>query len=138
MLFFLCKDFTQKITAHMVVFAFAKRDGLAQFGNRRLFQRQVAGQYLGHVFINPQTVKILQFREPVQEENALDQLVGVLHLIDRFRILVIAEFFEASVLQHAQMHEILVEGRDDFAGAFHGATPVEDIRGTNIRPTDRK
>jgi hypothetical protein len=45
-----------------------------------------------------------------EEEDALDQRIGVLHLLDRFLVFVAAELGDAPVPQHARMQEVLVDG----------------------------
>jgi hypothetical protein len=74
----------------------------------------------------------LEIRQALQEQDALDQLVGVLHLVDGLVILLLAELVEPPVLVHPGVQEILVDGgelvlerlvqkRDDLLVAFHGA-----------------
>jgi len=68
--------------------------------------------------------------QALEEQDALDQLVGVLHLVDRLVILVLAELLQPPVLVHARVQEVLVDGHqlvaedlvqvlDDLLVAFH-------------------
>ncbi len=86
---------------------------------------------------------ILQVRMPFEEDDAIDQLVGVLHFLDRFRPPLLGEILEAPVVEHAKMQPVLVDGRqlmakrlveklDDFGIALHGAGSFS--RGANRAP----
>src|SRR4029077_12891853 len=44
-----------------------------------------------------------------EEQDAIDQLVGVLHLVERGVILAVAEFCDAPMAQHPGMEEILID-----------------------------
>src|SRR3546814_21195246 len=57
-----------------------------------------------------QLAEILQVRHALKQQHALDDLVGVLHLLDRFFVFVVAEPLEAPALPHPRMQEILVDG----------------------------
>jgi hypothetical protein len=89
---------------------------------------------LNHVLADHQLVQVLQVGKAFQEKNALDQLVGVAHFLDRFVVFMLAQRDSAPVLVHAGMQEILVDGGefhrqclvqilDDFLVAFHGTLP---------------
>jgi hypothetical protein len=52
----------------------------------------------------------LQVGQTAQEQHALDQLVGVLHLIDGFFVFLFRQDAQAPVGQHARMQEILIDG----------------------------
>ena len=71
----------------------------------------------------------------LEEEDALDQLVGMLHLVDRFVPLVFGETADAPVGEHPVMEPVLVDcGQfvgerlvkelDDLRIAFHGAASL--------------
>ena len=66
---------------------------------------------LRDVFANTQLAEILQVRQALEEQDAFDDDVGVLHLVDRLAVLVVAQLVEAPVLQHPRMQEILVDRR---------------------------
>ena len=79
-------------------------------------------------------VQRLEVGEPVEEQDAVGQGVGVLHLVDRFVPLVLGELRDAPILQHAVMEPVLVDRRefvgerlveelDDCRVAFHRAPP---------------
>jgi hypothetical protein len=78
-------------------------------------------------------VQVLQVGQAVEEQDAFDQLVGVLHLADRFFVDDVAEALEAPVVQHPGVQEILVhrgqlvgehlvQPKDDGAVALHAAS----------------
>src|SRR5690606_22967434 len=48
---------------------------------------------------------------PFEKENALDQAISVLHLVDRFLVFDLGELVEPPVPEHAGMQEILIDGR---------------------------
>jgi hypothetical protein len=71
----------------------------------------------------------------LEEQNSLDQRVGMLHFVDRLPALIVAELGKSPVRQHLGMQEILVDGckfvlenlvqvLDDCAVALHVASPA--------------
>src|SRR5690606_38999010 len=48
-------------------------------------------------------------RQPLEEQDALDQPIGVTHLVERLLVLVLRELRDAPVAQHARMQEVLVD-----------------------------
>ena len=74
----------------------------------------------------------MQVGQALQEQDALDQRVGMAHLVDGLVILVVAQAMQPPVLEHAAVQEILVDRRqlvlehfvevlDDLGIALHGA-----------------
>ena len=72
----------------------------------------------------------LQVGVAFEEDDALDQPVGVMHLLDRLGALLLCELLEAPVVQHPEMHPVLVDRAeleeqrlvkplDDLRFAFH-------------------
>ena len=72
----------------------------------------------------------LQVGMAFEEDDALDQPVGVMHLLDQLGALLLCELLEAPVVQHAEMHPVLVDRAeleeqglvkplDDLRFAFH-------------------
>jgi hypothetical protein len=77
----------------------------------------------------------LKIGEPVEEQNAVGQRIGVLHFVDRFVALVIGELLHAPIIEHAVMQPILVDRGQlvrerrveifDYPGvALHGLAPM--------------
>src|SRR3954452_22504551 len=100
----------KEIARYKIADALAIGYRVAQRGKRRLLEPQIAVEQLAYVFADQELVQILQVRQPVEKENPLDQLVGVLHLVDRLLVLVDAKLSDPPVPQHPCMQEILVDG----------------------------
>ena len=73
------------------------------------FALQIALQDLLHVLADEQLAEILQIRQALEEQYALDQAVGMLHLIDGFLVLDLAEPLHAPVVEHAGVQEVLID-----------------------------
>ena len=101
------EDFAGDVIAHLLAIG----DGLLVEGMARIFELQVAFHAFDGRLADQQLVEILQVGQALEEEDALDQLVGMLHLVDRFVIFNLAELRQAPVPEHARMQEILVDGR---------------------------
>src|SRR5690606_27307251 len=93
-----------------------------------------------------QLAQRLEVRQPLEEQDAVRQLVGVLHLVDRFLVLVLGEIFEAPVLQHLGVQEVLVdrgelvverlvEVLDDLGIALHGWLRLEWMGAGTLAPS---
>src|SRR5437764_779382 len=70
---------------------------------------QIAFEDLAHILTDQQLVEILQVGEPVKKQDALDQLVGVLHLVDRLIVFVLAELGDTPIVQYSGMQKILID-----------------------------
>ena len=97
---------------------------------RRNLGRQIAVQNLFDVLADMQRVEHLHVGEAVEEDDALDQLVGVLHLLDQFLAPLLGEIFVAPIVQQPVMQPVLVDRGefvpkrlveifDDFGVALH-------------------
>ena len=64
---------------------------------------QVALEHLFGVFADVEPTEILHIGQPLKEQNALNELVCVLHLIDGFVIFVLAQFLQAPVFVHTRV-----------------------------------
>ena len=53
---------------------------------------------------------MLQIGKAFEEDDAVDELVGVLHLLDRFLALLLGEPREAPIVEQAVMQPILIDG----------------------------
>src|SRR5690606_36092146 len=111
MLFLAVEDRLEQPARHKILMPLAKRDAFAQRRDRSLLELQVALQNLPDVFADQQLAEILQVRQTFEEQNALDELVGMTHLVDGFLVLVLGELRDTPVLQHPGMKEVLVDGR---------------------------
>ena len=86
-------------------------DGFLRAG----FQLQVALQNLARVLAVHYLEHQLHVGQAVQHQDALVELVGMLHFADRLLVFLLAEFFQSPVPVHARMQEILVD-RGEFIG----------------------
>ena len=111
MLFLGFEDVFENFARDIVPDAFAMGDRFAQVRNGHLFQLQIAFEDLLDVLPDQQLAQILQVRQPLQKQDPFDQPIGMLHLVDRFLVFVVAQPAQAPVLQHPRMEEILVDGR---------------------------
>jgi bacterioferritin len=89
---------------------------------RAVFQLQVALQYLGRVLADHDLVHQLHVRQAVQHQDALDQLVGMLHFADRLFVFLLAQLFQSPVPVHAGMQKVLVD-----RGEFIGELRIEQL-----------
>ncbi len=56
------------------------------------FEVEIALDALQHVLADAQLAQVLQVGQAFEKEDALDQTIGVLHLVDRFLVLVLGQF----------------------------------------------
>lgn len=128
------EDVFQQLAAAVVADLFAIGDGGAQVLQAHLFQAQVAFEHFLGVLADQQLAEVLQVGQAFEKQDALDQLVGMLHLVDGFIVLMLAELVQAPVLVHPRVQEVLVDGHqfvakdlvevlDDLSIAFHDAPP---------------
>src|SRR5436309_1283430 len=103
------EDLAEQVPGHEISHPFAVGDCFAQLGHRQLFELQITLEYLLYGLADQQLVQF-ETRFAVQEQEALDQHVGMFHLVDRFVVLMGAELDYTPVLQHAGMKKVLVEG----------------------------
>ncbi|MCY1177073.1 hypothetical protein D9M73_173680 [compost metagenome] len=131
------EDIFEHVTRAEVTCGFAMGDGCFQVDQAFLFDLQVALEHLFGVLADQQLTQVLNVGDAFEEENTLDQFVSVLHFIDGFFVLVLAEFVQPPIFVHACVQEVLVdrdqlvsedlvEMLDDAYVAFHlGSCPVE-------------
>ena len=70
-------------------------------------------------------MEILEVRQPLEEQDAFDDPVRVLHLVDALLIGLVGERVVAPVLEDARMEEILVDG-GQFVGQ-HAVQKFDDL-----------
>ena len=91
----------------------------------------ITGQLLRHVGADIDLPQLTNDRAAFEKQNPSDELLRVLHLVDRFVILVFTQRFQTPVLEHAGVQKVLVDRgefvlqhlvqvRNDFVVAFHG------------------
>ena len=110
MLFLAFEDVFEQLARDIVAHGLAMGDRLAQHRHGRLLEAHVAVEDLAHVLADHQLVEILEIGQPAEKEDPIDQPIGMLHLVDQFLVLVMAELGDPPVPQHAGMQEVLVDG----------------------------
>src|SRR5690606_25310757 len=103
------EDVEKQLARNVVPDTLALSDRFAEVGMALQLQLQVALKRLFDVFADQQLAQILQVGQPTEEENALDEPVGVLHFIERFLVRMLAEALEAPVVEHARVKKILID-----------------------------
>src|SRR5271155_5850053 len=76
------QDLAKEVASDEVTHDFTTGDAFAQNGQRVLFELKITFENLLHALAYQQLVEILQIGQSVKKEDALDQLVCVLHFID--------------------------------------------------------
>ena len=100
--------------------------------------RQVGLQLLAHGLADPQGAQPLVVGQAFEEQDAVGDLLRMLHLVDRLVARVRGELGQAPVLLHLRVQEVLVdrgelarellvEEGDDFGIATHGVDPSARI-----------
>src|SRR6185437_11783662 len=79
---------------------------------RRHLELQVALETLPHVLTDEQLAEVLQVGQAVEKQDALNETIGMLHLIDRLFLLVRLQALQTPMTEHARVQEILVDRRE--------------------------
>ena len=130
MLFFAVENVGEQFARDEIASRLAVNNGRLEVGMGFHLELQVALQAFLDIFADQEFAEFLQIGNAFQEQDALDQLVGVLHLVDRLVVLVVAELLQPPVLEHPGVKKILVDRRefvqqhlvqmlDDLLVAFH-------------------
>src|SRR5690606_4121646 len=85
-------------------------------------QGEVAVEDLLGVFADVQLSEILQIRQAIEQQDALDQSIGVLHLADRLLVLDLLQPGQAPMPEDSRVNELLVDG-----GQFVLQLPVQPL-----------
>src|SRR5438552_2775226 len=106
---FAFENIAEEIARDEISDSLAMRDRLAQPREAGLFEAQITFEDLAHILADQELVEVLQIGQAVEEQDALDQLVGVLHLVERGVVLAVAELCDAPMAQHPRMQKILID-----------------------------
>ena len=98
------------------------------------FQFEIAGDHFLDVLADQQFVQILEIGQAFEEQDPLDKLVCMLHLVDGFFVFLGGQLGNTPILVHAGMEKVLVNSGqlvaedlvqvlDDLFIAFHGRAP---------------
>ena len=79
---------------------------------------EVAFDDFPDVLADPQRIKHLHVGKAVEENDAVGEAVGVVHLLDRFLAPLLGELQQAPVMQQPEMQPILVDGGELVAQAL--------------------
>jgi hypothetical protein len=124
------EDVLQQVTRHVIAYRFAVSDGVLEGCLGSLLELQVALERFDGVLADEELAQVLQIGKPLEEEDALGELVGMLHLAERFFVFLFLQLAEAPIAEHSAMQEVLVGGGqlvlelriemfDDLRVAFH-------------------
>ncbi len=130
------EDALEKGAGAVVAGGAAGFDPLVEPFHGVVLELQVELELLGHRLADVHLAVSLQVGHALQVEDALDQLVGVLHLLDAFLAHSLVEAAVAPVVAEAGVEEVLVdrgqlgrehviEQRDDLLVAFHAPSGSE-------------
>ncbi len=100
----------EQVHAHIVLFFAAAGARLHVEGAGAVLGLQVAFEHLLDVLADHQGVDVLQIGKALEEDDAHDELVGVLHLLDGFLALLLGELGEAPIVEQTVMQPVLVDG----------------------------
>ena len=128
------EDCREQVAADIVARCLAMRDRPLQLVDRLHLQLEVGTEDLLDRFADPQPAERLEIGQPVEEQDALRQLVGMLHLVDRFVALEFGESGDAPMVEQPVVQpvlvdrgelvaECLVEQFDDPCVALHASPP---------------
>ena len=62
---------------------------------------EIAFEHFLHVLADAQRIEHLQVRKAVEKQDAVDELVRVLHFLDQFLAPFLGEILEAPMVEHA-------------------------------------
>src|SRR5262249_2975902 len=79
--------------------------------------------------------ELLEIRHAFQEEDALGQVAGVLHLANGFLVVLLGETVEAPVLAHLGVQEVLVDA--DELPSEHVVQRLDDLLAPLHAPSER-
>src|SRR6266702_2263521 len=103
----------------------AELDPAVEDRDRLHLDAEIERQLLGHRLADVDLLQSLQIGQPLQEEDALDELVGVLHLTDRLGPDLLQEPLVHPVLADAGVQEVLID-RGELVGE-HFVEEIDDL-----------
>ena len=128
--FLLAEHALEQVAGAVVPGGTAGFDASVEPLHRVVLDLQIELELLGDGLAHADLAIALQVRQPLQVQDALDQLVGVLHLLDALLADPLVQAAVSPVLAEAGMEKVLVdrgqlgrqhvvEQRDDLLVAFH-------------------
>jgi hypothetical protein len=125
------EDVFEQLAADVIAHGLAMGDRVLQVPLATQLGLQIAAHRFHGGLADHELSQVLQVRQAPQRQHPLDQLVGVLHLLDGLVVFMLGHAQQAPVLEHPGVQEILVDGgqfhlelgieeRDDLLVALHG------------------
>src|SRR5579863_9050098 len=104
------QDSRQELLASVVANVAAKLDALVELRDRLRLEGGVVSEDLDHGLPDRKLAQLLQIGQAIEKEDALHELVGVLHLVDRLLVNLLAEVLVTPVQAHLGVEEVLTDG----------------------------
>ncbi len=111
-LFLGLEDVLEQFARDVVTDRFTVGDGGLQVRVCLHLELEIALEAFLEMFADQELAEFLEVGQAFEEQDALDQLVRMLHLVDRLVVFVVAELVEPPVLEHPRMQEVLVDRRE--------------------------
>lgn len=115
--FLIRREFLEKGLGDSVVYRIAVLSRIKVERARFDFRRQITAQNFLDSLADAQGIKHLHIWEPIEEENAIDKAIGVLHLLNGFLAPLFGETLVASIVENAVVEPVLVDCRQFAAQA---------------------
>ena len=132
MAFLVLHQLLEQVLRHPVADALAIGRRLAVEVAGLIFRREVAFEDFLDVLADAQGIENLQVGEAVEEDDALDEAIRVVHLLDGFLAPGLRKFLVAPIVQEPVMQPVLVDRRQLAAQA---AIEILDNLGITLHPT---
>src|SRR5262249_9254111 len=110
MLFLVVHELLEQVARHVVLDGVAVRCGFLVKGARRHLRRKIAVEHFPHVLSDAKRIEHLHVGKAVEEDDARDDIVGVLHLLDRFLAPFLRQVPVTPIVQGPVMQPVLVDG----------------------------
>src|SRR5262245_28453467 len=109
------EDVLEQVPRRVVSLGDAEGDRLVQPRDGVDLEIEVELELLRNRLADTHAAELLEVRQALEEEDALDELVRVLHLVDRLLVDHLGDAQQAPVLAHAGVEEVLVDA-DELGG----------------------
>ena len=104
------KQFLEQIHRHVILFLTAAGARFHVEGAGGILRLQIAFEDFLDVLADHQGVEMLHVGKALEEDDARHQLVGVMHLLDRFLPLLLGELGVAPIVEQPVMQPVLIDG----------------------------
>ena len=108
--FLIAEQLLEQIHRHIVLFLTAAGARLHVQSAGAIFRLEIAFEDLLDVLADHQGIEMLHVGKAFEEDDARHQLVGVMHLLDRFLPLLLGELGVAPIVEQPVMQPILIDG----------------------------